>query len=49
MKGDLDKLVLGVDEKKKVVRSGKTEVVLEKEKTKDGEENYMVKQLKRVP
>ncbi len=49
LKDDLGNLVLGADEKKKVVKSGKTEVVLEKEKTADGEENYMVKQLKRVP
>ena len=49
LKDDLDKLVLGADEKRKVVKSGKTEVVLEKEKTASGEENYMVKQLRRIP
>ena len=49
LKDDLSGLVLGAEEKKKVVSSGKTEIVLEKEKSKDGEENYMVKQLRRKP
>lgn len=49
LKEDLKDLVLGAEEKKKVVSSGKTELVLEKEKSKDGEENYMVKQLRRKP
>jgi len=46
LKEEGDKIVVGVEEKKReVVHDEKTEMIVEKE----GEENYMLKQLKRMP
>jgi histidine triad (HIT) family protein len=45
LKEEGEKLIVGVDVKEEVFHDDKTEMITEKE----GEENYMVKQLKRMP
>lgn len=49
LKEEGEQIVVGQEEEKKTVSDGKMEMKLEKVKEKEGEENYLLKSLKRVP